>query len=552
MYTKFFGLNEKPFAITPDPRYLFMSERHGEGLAHLVYGVTESGGFIQLTGEVGTGKTTLVRTLLGQMPSEIDVALILNPQLTAVEFLLAICEELGVPLPDDRHSSKSLVDALNLHLLNAHARGRRTILLVDEAQNLSAGVLEQLRLLTNLETAKQKLLQIILIAQPELRDLLSQTNLRQLAQRVTGRYHLEPLSREESARYIDHRLKVAGSLTEIFDQSAKREVYRLSGGIPRLMNVICDRALLGAYSRESRRVNKWMVRRAAAEVSGQSLTPVAFKWAIPVVAAIGAALALVGLWSLIEHDESVSAETVRIPVTAGSSAAHVAAIDADDAPAEDGATAVNGMTLEEQLRAAGPDTSVETAMSTLFRLWDVDYEQTAGSTACQVAEAKGLSCYFNRGSWSGIRQLDRPVMLTLTDSRGDTHQPVLVSMTDHTGELAIADTRVTYPLDDISDMWFGQYLLVWRPPNGRNDVIRPGMRDPNVLWLRQSLAAIDSDFRPQNLNSELFDDDLQQKLMEFQRAHRLRIDGIAGEQTQILINSLLGLGGSPQLVAQSR
>ncbi|MGH8166905.1 MAG: ExeA family protein, partial [Woeseiaceae bacterium] len=228
MYTKFFGLNEKPFAITPDPRYLFMSERHGEGLAHLVYGVTESGGFIQLTGEVGTGKTTLVRTLLGQMPSEVDVALILNPQLTAVEFLLAICEELGVPLPDDRTSSKSLIDALNLHLLSAHARGRRTILLVDEAQNLSAGVLEQLRLLTNLETAKQKLLQIVLIAQPELRELLSQNNLRQLAQRVTGRYHLEPLSREESARYIDHRLKVAGALGEIFDVGAKHEVYRLS------------------------------------------------------------------------------------------------------------------------------------------------------------------------------------------------------------------------------------------------------------------------------------------------------------------------------------
>jgi general secretion pathway protein A len=318
------------------------------------------------------------------------------------------------------------------------------------------------------------------------------------------------------------------------------------------MNVICDRALLGAYSRESRRVNKWMVRRAAAEVSGQSLTPVAFKWAIPVVAAIGAALALVGLWSLIEQDESVSAETVRIPVTAGGSAAQVAAIDADDAPAEDGARAVNSMTIEDQLRAAGPDTSVETAMRTLFRLWNVDYEHTPGSSACQVAETKGLSCFFNRGSWSGIRQLDRPVMLTLTDSRGDTHQPVLVSMTDDTGELAIADTRVTYPLDDISDMWFGQYLLVWRPPNGRNDVIRPGMRDPNVLWLRQSLAAIDSDFRPQNLNSELFDDELQQKLMEFQRAHRLRIDGIAGEQTQILINSLLGPGGSPQLVAQSR
>ncbi|HLU05240.1 MAG TPA: AAA family ATPase, partial [Woeseiaceae bacterium] len=542
--------------ITPDPRYLFMSERHGEGLAHLVYGVTESGGFIQLTGEVGTGKTTLVRTLLGQMPSEIDVALILNPHLTALEFLQAICEELGVPLPDDRNSSKALVDALNLHLLNAHARGRRTILLVDEAQNLSAGVLEQLRLLTNLETAKQKLLQIILIAQPELRDLLSQNNLRQLAQRVTGRYHLEPLSRDEAARYIDHRIKVAGGLTEIFDQGAKREVYRLSGGIPRLMNVICDRALLGAYSRESRKVNKWMVRRAAAEVSGQKLTPMALKWAVPVVAAVGIVLALVGLWTLIDQKGPGpdTSETVRIPV---------AAADPHSRPAENpsGAqtegrsfidTEANELGLEDRLRAAGTGTSIESAMDTLFGLWSVDFDESSGSTACQQAEAKGLSCYFNRGSWSGIRQLDRPVMLTLTDSQGDTHQPVLVSLTDGAGELAIAGDRFTYSLDEISEMWFGQYLLVWRPPNGRNDIMRPGMRDPNVLWLRQSLAALDAGYRTENLDSDLFDDDLEETLMQFQRAHRLRIDGIAGEQTQILLNSLLGPGGTPQLVAQSR
>src|SRR5690606_3740780 len=311
MYTKFFGLNEKPFAITPDPRYLFMSERHGEGLAHLVYGVTESGGFIQLTGEVGTGKTTLVRTLLGQIPREVDVALILNPNLTSTEFLVAICEELRIPPPEERHSIRALVDALNRHLLDAHARGRRTILLIDEAQNLSAEVLEQLRLLTNLETTRQKLLQIILIAQPELRDMLSQTELRQLAQRVTGRYHLEPLSREETARYIDHRLKVAGALAEIFDPAAKREVYRLSGGVPRLINVICDRALLGAYSRESRRVDRRTVRRAAAEVSGQRLTPAARRWIMPAAGLVCAALIGAGAWSVLaSRDVSPEAEAV--------------------------------------------------------------------------------------------------------------------------------------------------------------------------------------------------------------------------------------------------
>jgi len=249
MYTSFFGLNEKPFSITPDPRYLFMSARHGEALAHLVYGVTESGGFIQLTGEVGTGKTMLVRTLLlNRMPANANVAVVLNPQLSAREFLVSICEELGVAVPEDRSSIKALIDTLNRHLLETHADGRRTILVVDEAQNLAPDVLEEVRLLTNLETAKQKLLQIILVGQEELRDLLERNDLRQLAQRITGRYHLEPLSRDETADYIEHRLKVAGALGEVFDAGAKREVFRQSQGVPRLINVICDRALLGAYS----------------------------------------------------------------------------------------------------------------------------------------------------------------------------------------------------------------------------------------------------------------------------------------------------------------
>jgi general secretion pathway protein A len=215
-------------------------------------------------------------------------------------------------------------------------------------------------------------------------------------------------------------------------------------------------------------------------------------------------------------------------------------------------TEARELNLEDRLRAAGVGTSVESAMSTLFGLWNVDFDESTGSTACQQAEAKGLSCYFNRGSWSGIRQLDRPVMLTLTDSHGDTHQPVLVSINEEEGELAIGEGRVTYSLDEISEMWFGQYLLVWRPPNGRNDIMRPGMRDPNVLWLRQSLAALGAEYRPESLDSDLFDDDLEQKLMQFQRTHRLRVDGIAGEQTQILLHSLLGPGGTPQLVAQSR
>src|ERR1700733_6632255 len=232
MYLAFFGLHETPFAITPDPRYLFLSERHAEALAHLLYGVTEAGGFIQLTGEVGTGKTTVVRSLLAQTPKHVEIALILNPRMTAPEFLLTICEELGIGVPDSAlDSRKDLVDILSRYLLRAHAAGQRVVLVVDEAQNLSPEVLEQVRLLTNLETNTQKLLQIILIGQPELRELLARNELRQLAQRITGRYHLSPPPAEETTAYVRHRLRVAGATSDIFGHRGLNEVFRLSGGV---------------------------------------------------------------------------------------------------------------------------------------------------------------------------------------------------------------------------------------------------------------------------------------------------------------------------------
>jgi general secretion pathway protein A len=537
MYTSFFGLNEKPFTITPDPRYLFMSERHGEGLAHLVYGVTESGGFIQLTGEVGTGKTTLVRTLLGKIPAEVDIALILNPQLTAVEFLVTICEELGIPVPNRRHSAKALVDALNQHLLAAHARGRRTILLIDEAQNLAEDVLEQLRLLTNLETAKQKLLQIILIAQPELRDKLSKTSLRQLTQRITGRYHLEPLSRDEACQYIDHRLRVAGALTEIFDMPAKREVFRLSGGVPRVMNVICDRALLGAYSKESRLVNKRLVRKAAAEVSGQSIAPLIIKWLVPTIGIAAAMFVGASLWSNYSERGPDPESTISAVNEDGSAVAASAMIPAGaDKPADPRLS---------QLLAESDDSA---AITTLLGLWGIEYGPGAG-TACEQAVTNGLSCYYQRGSWAGVRQLNRPVVLTLTDNSGTTHQVTLVELSADAAELSFGGAQMTFSIDAVSEFWFGQFMLIWRPPNGSAEAISPGMQNENVRWLRQSLAEIDTNYQPQTSAPDYFDTELEQQLIAFQRQNRLDADGLAGQKTQIIVNSLLAADGTPKLSA---
>lgn len=542
MYTSFFGLNEKPFTITPDPRYLFMSERHGEGLAHLVYGVTEGGGFIQLTGEVGTGKTTLVRTLLGQIPAEVDIALILNPQLSALEFLMAICEELGLPVPKDRRGTKALVDALNRYLLQAHSRGRRIILLIDEAQNLSEGVLEQLRLLTNLETARQKLLQIILIAQPELREKLAQESLRQLAQRVTGRYHLEPLSSDEAEKYIDHRLRVAGALTEIFTPAAKKEVFRLSGGVPRLMNVICDRALLGAYSRETRTVDKKIVRKAASEVSGQTVAPGTMKWAMALLGAAGIVLAATVLWPRLTDNAAgndpvtgVASEQIDIEPVSDDLALNVS-----DAPLVD-ASELN----LDQLLAEHEDSA---AFADLFELWDGQFDASTGP-ACEQATEQGLSCYFQRGSWSTLRQLNRPALITLTDNDGESRQVVLTGLDASDARILIAGKEEIVPVTALTHYWFGQFMLLWKPPTNSEQMIGPGARGPAVVWLRNSLAALNGAYPLAADPSDTFDDDLAEQLQAFQRKHRLDADGIAGLKTQIIINALLEPDTSPRLTA---
>ena len=545
MYTSFFGLNEKPFAITPDPRYLFLSERHGEALAHLVYGVTESGGFIQLTGEVGTGKTTLVRSLLlNKMPENADVAVVLNPQLSVVEFLATICEELHIDVPHNKGSVKALTDALNRHLLKAHAEGRRTILVVDEAQNLAPAVLEQVRLLTNLETAKQKLLQIILIGQEELRDLLARNDLRQLAQRITARYHLEPLSRDETASYIEHRLKVAGALGEVFDASAKREIFRLSQGVPRVINVICDRALLGAYAQESRRVNPRLIRQAAAEVHGEfERSPWVRRTAVA-AGVVGVAIIAASIWSVTQREIQVPpivvAEETPVETSPEPEPIAVEPVVQEEPEA--------GPTLDEKLIMASDVTGMDYALAALFETWGLEY-RTGGRSGCAQAADAGLACLYQRGSWSGLRQIDRPAILTLVDSDGNDHEVVLTGITDSNAELSLGGVRVTHAVADIRDAWFGESMLLWRPPTGTSGSLGLGSQGSDVAWLRNSLAAIDERYASTDVQSELFDAELEQLVRSFQRDHRLDVDGLAGQQTQIIINSLLAVEGTPRLSA---
>lgn len=573
MYCRHFGLDAKPFSITPDPRFLFLSDRHREALAHLLYGVGEGGGFVQLTGEVGTGKTTLCRALLEQLPASVDIALILNPKLSGLELVAAVCDELKVDYPRDTQSLKVLVDHLNEHLLHAHAAGRRTVLVIDEAQNLSAEVLEQIRLLTNLETAQAKLLQIILIGQPELQTLLARNDLRQLAQRITARYHLGSLTRDETQVYITHRLKVSGGHGDLFTRAAVDEVQRLSDGTPRLINIICDRALLGAYVEDKRRVDAKLLRRAAREVlpevqdgrGGGSAWP----WVAGVVLVAGAALLgwLVGdrpqdLLSL----GGVASEELR-PVSPGASEDAAASMtaapvqtalpDVPDAPGADAGAlppaAMDADTLppasglaDALLAAAADEGSGLLAWSGLFKLWDAALYLDGQLQPCDQAARQGLRCLVRAGNWTQLRNFDRPAVLQMIAPDGRRMSALLRSLDAGEAGIEVGGELHYVPLADIERYWHGQFMLLWRPPVG-HEVLRAGDRGADVAWLRDLLDRLQPDLAGGAGAPDVYDAALAERVRRFQAAHALEADGVVGALTLIHLNSADRRSGGPRL-----
>ncbi|MHB8817022.1 MAG: ExeA family protein [Steroidobacteraceae bacterium] len=556
MYLAFFGLNEKPFSITPDPRYLYLSERHAEAMAHLLYGINEAGGFVQLTGEVGTGKTTIVRSLLAQAPKNAEIALILNPRMTAPEFLLTICEELGIGVPDSATQSlKDLGDILSQYLLRAHAGGRRVVLVVDEAQNLAPEVLEQVRLLTNLETNTQKLLQIILIGQPELRELLGRNELRQLAQRITGRYHLSPLSAEETTAYVRHRLRVAGATADIFNRFALEEIYRLAGGVPRVINVICDRALLGGYSLDRHRITGPLVRNAASEVFGKRFTPPWLPWAGTAAVALVLTVGSFALWRLQPWGWA------HAPAVTPAHAAPVTAISSPPATsqrtASPGAAATTtGATpagppaaepLSTLLAKHSSDTTTDAAFTTLFGLWGIHYALD-GTDPCTQATQHGLACLTERGSLGQLRLYNRPAILMLTDTTGGSHEVVLTGLDGEDASIDLGKSTHQVGDGELSSYWMGDYVMLWRPQAAPVQTLSVGMRGAGVLWLRRSLEKLAGVSAP-GPASNVYDASLTSLVRQFQRNHRLTVDGIAGIRTQIALGGALASPGSPLLTA---
>src|SRR5476649_514205 len=464
MYTHFFNLKQSPFSIAPDPRYLYMSERHREALAHLLYGVGSGGGFVLLTGEIGAGKTTVCRCFMEQIPENCQLAYIFNPKLSVEELLHSICEEFRISLAPGVASVKGYVDAINTHLLASHAQGKNNVLIIDEAQNLSAAVLEQLRLLTNLETSERKLLQIILIGQPELRAMLARPELEQLAQRVIARYHLGSLSADETASYIHHRLAVAGSTAQQpFAASLMAKIHQLSHGVPRRINLLCDRALLGAYVENQRQVTRKILRRAAQEVFAEEGAKPSSHWRWPQVAAgvlAGAVVTAALAWHfapVAEHAPAPLAAVASAPKPAAIPAAKVAVLDRN------------------------------AVLRQLASLWG---EQLPAGDACQAGARAGLRCLQSRGGIAELRVLDRPAMLSLSGDGGVEQLAVLTGLHGEQASVLVDGQQHTLPLAQLAQRSDGSFVTFWRAPRGWRDEVPVGARGTDVDWLARRLAQL--------------------------------------------------------------
>ncbi len=565
MYVPFFGLQHAPFSIAPDPRYLFMSERHREALAHLLYGLDAGGGFVLLTGDIGTGKTTVCRCFLEQIPAHCNVAYIFNPKLTVNELLRSICDEFGVahaPSTPGGETVKDCIDPLNAFLLAQHAAGRNNVLVIDEAQNLSPDVLEQLRLLTNLETSERKLLQIILIGQPELRGMVADPALEQLAQRVIARFHLDALSLPETQQYIAHRMAVAGLAGPVpFDRRALQRVHALSRGVPRRINLLCDRALLGAYASGTRTVTEPIVQQAAQEVFGPAAprpTGGAARWALAGGAAVAGAAAMAGVvWALggwagetggsKSPGQTSVVAAARMPATSASAAS--AAGGAAAAPLPD-AAALQAFLQQQPWDEAG-------ALRTLAAAWGTP-PVAAGADPCAAMLGEGLRCYRNRRAGLAlVRQLDRPVVLTLFPAGTGSAGGVGVLLRRLEGDTATLEggggRTVQVPVAALGPLWQGDIATYWRAPPGVPDGSERADTPAALAWLDQQLAAAVAGTGPAGAASAPAPmaagaEARRARIHRFQVAQGLVPDGQAGPLTLMLLNRAAGVS-EPRLRA---
>lgn len=541
MYAGYFGLHLDPFTLSPDPRFLYMSERHREALAHLLYGVRGGGGFVVLSGDIGAGKTTICRCFLQQVPPDCRVAYIFHPPATALDLLQSICREFGLAWtaqPGDPASLQPCIDALNAHLLRSHAAGERNLLIIDEAQALPAPVLEQLRLLTNLETSEAKLLQIVLIGQPELRQRLAEPGLEQLAQRVVARFHLDTLGPAEVRPYVAHRLGVAGLTGPLpFTDEAIDRIHAITGGVPRRINLLCDRALLGAYGQARAQVDRSTLEQAALEVF-DTLPPAAMPaeatrpagvsvpWSRPVLAMV--VLAAAGVLASVLHAGLKGRPTAAAAAPAAASPAAAAPAVADAADTAVPSTPSRSAAPLWPAAPPWPDLPPDQAWQQLGRLWGAELPVR---NACSAARLDGLQCYrTERLTLAGLKQLDRPGLITLTQPDGPV-SVLVTALSDQAATLSAGDRVWQLPLDRLETLWRGDFGTLWRLPPGQRTRLEDGRFGPAAPWLAARLA----DLQARGLEVEA-GAGLTEQVKAFQRSQGIDPVGAAGPLTFMQLN----------------
>ncbi|MEO0435713.1 MAG: AAA family ATPase [Pseudomonadota bacterium] len=574
MYYQYFGLAEAPFSIAVNPRYLYMSPRHRDALAHLLYGVGAGGGFILLTGEVGTGKTTINRCLLEQLPDSADIAIVLNPALNAQDLLTTVCEELSIELSaagkdnpdaletevDARAGLKVPTDALHKFLLANHESGRKTVLMIDEAQHLSFDVLEQIRLLTNLETNEEKLLHIILIGQPELADKLARPELRQLNQRITARFELKPLSREETGAYIRHRLHVAGLVPgqELFPRKLVHAIHRHSRGIPRLINLLCDRLMLGAYGQGLQRLDTRLLTKAVGEVTGSNKSAaMSFRRYIP--AAVATVAVLIALGLLVErfpsdkHAASPGTSSGLSPSTAsqpelGTEERFASALQ--EAAALESVSVPTNRILESQVARGDEDRwrmSSPEAVNLLLRLYDLPVGPSVGDLCAAVTEVAWRCEQLALRSWNQLIDDGRPAILKLLGKDRIETSALFLGMEGDQLLLASDEGAEAVSAASVAEEWTAEIQRLWMSPTQVRRVLQRGDSGSDVAYVADLFARLDGQSEP--LTTSRYDQRLEARVSIFQKEHGLNADGVLGQKT---LRRLVLAAGADLGLAQAR
>lgn len=533
MYQDFFSLKIKPFSISPDPNFLFLSERHREAIAHLQHGLQGHGGFALLTGEVGTGKTTICRSLVESMGDDSDIAFILNPALSEIELISTICDSFNIV--HQQNDLNALFDALTTWMITNCQNNRHTIVIIDEAQHLSLAALEQLRLLTNIETDNKKPLKVILIGQTELQDKLKENEFRQLAQSITARYHLLSLTQQESNLYIQHRLNVAGSRHAIFDKSALQEIFKKCKGTPRLTNILCDRSLLAAYSQDSHLVTLKMVKQASKEIhfthQQQQIGFLANHWRFTAIIL----LTLLTLWQAPQISHRIFAENILHSVSEPQVFPNLAPTQSNHSESE---------WFEEYPQLALNKTTFNDTLATLYSVWG--YQVNSEQINCEQKNSAHISCYTNNINLQQLKQLNYPAVVRLQKDHQTSLYAVLYKIADNYQLL------IEGHLIEVSEAWFthywqGQTTLLWQAPFALNGVIKFGQEGDRVTWLANQLN------KQQGWSSEhktRFDLRLLEQVSAFQREHGLADDGIVGPLTLMPLMQLAN-PNSPQLLQEA-